>query len=121
METINDLNGAFVGSLVRNNTKIKNDRAIAISEEAQIKYKRKVEDLEIKIKQMRRDRENMLDMSPTDANSLVMASDFDGDAFVAKDLKLGVDIRNMEIQLEIAKDRYEYLFVGEPKLEEATA
>ena len=116
MEKITDLKGAFVGSLVRNNTKIKQDRAIVISEEAQIKYKRKVEDLEIKIKQMRRDRENMLDMSPTDTTSLIMASDFDGDNFVNRDLKLGVDIRNLEIQMEIAKDRYSYLFEGTSEL-----
>jgi len=111
METLNDLKGAFVGSLVRNNKKIREDRAIAIAEEADMKYKRKVEDLQIKIKQMKRERDNMLDMSPTSADSLVMASDFDGDQFVSKDLKLGVDIRNLEIQLQVAEERYAFLFV----------
>lgn len=113
METLNDVKGAFVGSLVRNNKKIREDRAIAIAEEADMKYKRKVEDLQIKIKQMKRERDNMLDMSPTSADSLVMASDFDGDQFVGKDLKLGVDIRNLEIQLEVAEARYKFLFEGE--------
>lgn len=113
METLQDVKGAFVGSLVRNNKKIREDRAIAIAEEADMKYKRKVEDLQIKIKQMKRERDNMLDMSPTSADSLVMASDFDGDQFVSKDLKLGVDIRNLEIQLQVAEERYAYLFEGE--------
>ncbi len=113
METLNDVKGAFVGSLVRNNKKIREDRAIAIAEEADMKYKRKVEDLQIKIKQMKRERDNMLDMSPTSADSLVMASDFDGDQFVEKDLKLGVDIRNLEIKLEVAQKRYSFLFEGE--------
>ena len=52
----------------------------------------------------------MLDMSPTNAQSLIVASDFDADSYVAKDLKLGVDIRNNEIKLQVAIDRYEYLF-----------
>ena len=118
METLNDLKGAFVGSLVRNNKKIREDRAIAIAEEADMKYKRKVEDLQIKIKQMKRERDNMLDMSPTSADSLVMASDFDGDQFVSKDLKLGVDIRNLEIQLQVAEERYAFLFEGENTVED---
>ena len=117
MEALLDLKGAFVGSLVRNNKKIREDRAIAIAEEAQMKYKRQVEDLELRIKQMKRERENMLDMSPTSADSLVMASDFDGNSFVDKDLKLGVDIRNLEIKLDVAKDRYAYLFEGANQLE----
>lgn len=62
------------------------------------------------IKNQKRDQENMLDMSPTNAQSLIVASDFDADSYVAKDLKLGVDIRNNEIKLQVAIDRYEYLF-----------
>ena len=52
----------------------------------------------------------MLDLSPTNAQSLIVASDFDADAYVAKDLKLGVDIRNTEIKLQVAKERYKILF-----------
>jgi hypothetical protein len=117
MEALTDLKGAFVGSLVRNNKKIREDRAIAIAEEAQIKYKRQVEDLEMKIKQMKRERENMLDMSPTSADSLVMAADFDGGTFVAKDIDLGVSIRTLEIKLEIAQERFTHLFDGENTIE----
>ena len=102
--------GAFISSLKRNNAKIREDRAIAISETAQMIYKRTVEDLEMDIKSMKRDRENALDLSPTDAQSLVLASDFNSVAFTKKDIDLGVKIRNAEITLEIAKARYEYLF-----------
>ena len=45
-------NGAFVESLKRNNQKIREDRAIAIAEDAQLIYKREVEDLEIQIKRL---------------------------------------------------------------------
>ena len=54
----------------------------------------------------------MLDLSPTDALSLVLASDFDSKAYVEKDIELGVKIRNAKIKLEIAKQRFNYLFGG---------
>ena len=104
--------GAFAISLLRNNKQIRADRASAIVEGAELIYKRKVEDLEVQIKQMKREQENMIDLSPTTAQSLVLASDFNADAYVAKDLILGIKIRNAEIELEIAKKRYEYLFGG---------
>ncbi len=103
-------NGAFVESLKRNNTKIREDRAIAIAEDAQLIYKREVEDLEIQIKRLRRERDSMLDLSPTTADSLVLATDFDSKQFVEKDLQMGIQIRNLEIKLEIAKERYNFLF-----------
>ena len=109
--TLDNMKGAFVESLKRNNKKIREDRAVAIAEDAQIIYKREVEDLEIQIKQIKREREAMLDLSPTNADSLVLATDFNSKAFVNKDLELGVKIRNLEIRLEIARARYSELFV----------
>lgn len=102
--------GAFLSSLVRNNKKIREDRAQSIAEDAQTLYKREVEDLELKMKKVARERENMLDMSPTSADSLVLATDFDAKAFVEKDISIGVELRNLEIRLEIAKKRYQHLF-----------
>lgn len=105
--------GAFIDSLKRNNKQIRDDRATAIAEDTQLVYKREIEDLEINIRKMKREQENMLDLSPTDARSLVLASDFDSKDYVNKDLELGVKIRNAEIKLEIAKKRYVYLFGGQ--------
>lgn len=68
--------GAFVASLKRNNKQIRDDRATAIAEDTEVLYKRKVEDLELSIRKMQREQENMLDLSPTNAQSLVLASDF---------------------------------------------
>jgi hypothetical protein len=79
-----EIKGAFVGSLVRNNKKIREDRAIAIAEAAEMLYKRSIEDTEVKLKQMRREREAMLDLSPTDAQSLVLASEFDASSKLEK-------------------------------------
>lgn len=108
-----ETSGAFVQSLKRNNSKIRADRAQAIAEDTELVYKRQIEDLELSIRKMKRDQENMLDLSPTDAQSLTLASDFDSAKYADKDLELGVKIRNAEIKLEIAKKRYNYLFGGE--------
>lgn len=102
--------GAFMDSLVRNNKQIREDRAIVISESAEMIYKRTVEDMELRVKQLKRERENMLDLSPTNAQSLILATDFEAKDFVEKDVQLGVDIRNLEIKLEIARERYNHLF-----------
>lgn len=107
-----EVEGAFVASLKRNNTKIKQDRAQSISEIAQMTYRRDIEDLEMKIKNMKRDQDNMLDLSPENVTTLIVASDFDAKEFTRKDIDLGVNIRNAEITLEIAKKRYVYLFGG---------
>lgn len=104
--------GAFFGSLVRNNKKIKEDRAVSIQEDTQMRYKRKVEDLEIEIKKLERERNDMLDLSPTTADSLILASDFDTDAYVDKDIEIGIKIRNLKIKLEVAQARYAFLFEG---------
>lgn len=102
--------GAFLQSLKRNNDRIRADRAQAIAEDAQLLYKREIEDMELQIKRLKRERESLLDLSPTNADSLVLAADFDAKAFVDKDIQLGVQMRNLEIRLDIAKVRYRYLF-----------
>ena len=105
--------GAFISSLKRNNTKIRADRAEAIGEDTELVYKRIIEDLELSIRKMKREQENMLDLSPTSADSLVLASDFDSQKYVNKDVELGVKIVNAQMKLDIARERFEYLFGGE--------
>jgi len=107
---LTEMPGAFVGSLIRNNKQIKEDRATAIAEDVEILFKREVEDLELQIKKTRRDRESLLDLSPTNATSLILASDFNSKNFIAKYLELGLTIRNLGIRLEIATEGYNYLF-----------
>ena len=107
-----DGEGAFFSSLKRNNRQIRDDRATAIAEDTELVYKRKIEDLELSIKKMKREQDNMLDLSPTNAQSLILASDFNSSDYVEKDIDLGIKIRNTEITLEIARKRYQYLFGG---------
>lgn len=74
-----------------------------------------MEDIAVEIRKLKRERENMLDLSPTTTDSLILASDFDSKSFVKKDLDLAVRIRNLEIKLELAEKRYNYLFVESEK------
>jgi len=105
--------GAFVASLKRNNTKIRQDRADAIGEDVELIYKRAVEDIQVEIRALERDRDNMLDMSPDNAFSIIKADSVDADEFTKKDLEIGVKLRNLEIKQEIATARYAILFGGE--------
>lgn len=105
--------GAFLESLKRNNKQIRDDRAAAIGEDTQLTYKRMIEDIEINIKRLKRKQENMLDLSPANAQNLKLAEDFDVDSYTKEDLSIGITIRNEQLKLEIAKDRYNYLFGGE--------
>lgn len=110
MEENLEVKGAFAESLLRDNKQIKKSRAATIVENAEMIYKRKVEDLELKLKQLKRDRENMLDMSPTNTQSLILASDFNAEVFVDKDIDLGLQIRNVQIMYDIAQESYNNLF-----------
>jgi len=105
-----EMKGSFFSSLTRNNSKIRADRAASISEDAQLRFKRTIEDMVHEKKKLLRERDNMLDLSPTTATSLVLASDFSADDFVAKDLAIGIQLRELDIKLDIAGKRYEELF-----------
>lgn len=105
--------GEFYGMLTRNNKQIKNDRALAIHEDAELVYKRRIEDLRISLKQKIRQRNNLLDLSPENAQSLKLANDFDANVYCDTDIKLTMDIRNIRIQLTEAEARYNFLFKKE--------
>jgi hypothetical protein len=105
-----DMPGAFAETLRRSNRKIRDDRAQAIVETTELIYKRTVEDIETEIKQLKRRRENKLDLSPTTADSLTLADNFDAAGFVSEDIKIGLSLRELEIKLQVATERYNKLF-----------
>lgn len=102
--------GAFVDSLKRTATQIRADRAESLAEDAEVAFRRRIEDMKTELKRLQRNRRNSLDLSPTDINSLVAGKDFDGEAFAEADIKAGVTIRNLKMKIEIAEERYAYLF-----------
>ncbi|KFF74013.1 hypothetical protein HX13_16025 [Chryseobacterium sp. P1-3] len=104
-----ELTPRFIKSLQRNNDQIREDRARTIGEDVQLIYRRRVEDIELSIKRLEREQEGLIDISPLDRNSLTFA-DFNSETFVQKDIELSLTIRNLNIQLEVAQKRFEYLF-----------
>lgn len=101
--------GAFQQSLIRTNKQIKESRAREISEDVETVYRRKVEDLGIKIKRMKQTQAASLDFSPESAGVLKF-SNVDSESFSENDLKACRDIRDLEITYELAKARYHFLF-----------
>jgi len=102
-------NGALWGSISRNIKQIKEGRALSILEDAELAYKRKIENMELALKKLNRKVEDSLDMSPDSTTTLLM-KDFDADAFIEADAKAAYDIRNSTIQLNECKKRYNALF-----------
>lgn len=113
-------NGTFKTDLQRNFKQIKESRAESVSEDVEIIYKRKIEDLCHEIRNIERDRENiMLDLSPSNVTSaLVVPSDFNAEKFLEKDIQLGIRKREAEIKLDIVARRYEELFgvIADPSI-----
>lgn len=97
---------------MRSFKQLKESRAIAVTEDVEIIYKRKIEDLCKNLRQYSRDREDMiLDLSPASVDSSsVVPSDFKADALLEKDIELGLKEREDRIKLEIVLDRYQRMF-----------
>lgn len=111
-ETVNEVagkNGALWASLSRNIKQIKEGRALSILEDAELAYKRKIEDMSQALKRLNRNVEASLDMSPENVTTLKMM-DFDPEAFIEADAKAAYEIRNISIQLNECKKRYNALF-----------
>ncbi|MDH5182315.1 MAG: hypothetical protein OEX12_00360 [Gammaproteobacteria bacterium] len=102
--------GAFASSLQRNNKQIRNDRAEAMTDSAHMIMRRKIEDLQVDIKTLNRDREALLDLSPESATSLMLKKDFNAELYVEKEMEYGIQIRQKEILLDLMQKRYTYLF-----------
>lgn len=102
--------GLILQSLSRNSKEIVKDRAETIFEDLEMTFKRGGEDIAAKLKRLNRERNNMYDFSPTNTQSLVLAKELDSREILKRDTDLSIQIRQVEIELEIARDRYVILF-----------
>ena len=111
MEEFNN-KGLFYQNLTRDFKQLKADRAESVTEDAEIAYKRHIEDYCRDLREISRRRENlMLELAPTTTyDATVVPADFDVNKFMAEDEKLGIRSRELTIKLEIMLDRYEILF-----------
>ena len=104
--------GLFLANLTRDFKQLKRDRAESVAEDAEIAYKRHIEDICRALRENKRKTENlMLELAPTTSfDATVVPANFDVNKFMEADEKLGLDTRNLSIRLEIMLDRYETLF-----------
>lgn len=109
--------GFLKQSLDRTNRQIRTERGDAIAEDLEIAYKRNVENLEVEIRRAERKQQNAFDFSPTNAQSLVMGKDVDALDVLDADVKIALEIRNLKIKLNIARERYNFLFGNTYELE----
>lgn len=104
--------GALGASLIRNNKQIKEDRGLALWEEIETFYRRKVEDARNKVRRLIRQQASQLDLSPDNTQSLILAKDFDPEKFYEADNAFTLQIRTAKIELQEAESRYNQLFVN---------
>lgn len=102
--------GYLAESLNRSNAQIRKDRGQVISEDLEVEYKRRVEDIQRDISRKQRDQKNLFDFSPDSAQSLVLAKNVEAMDILEADNKLALEIREMKIKLNIAVERYNFLF-----------
>ena len=102
----------FLANLTRDFKQLKRDRAESVTEDAEIAYKRHIEDLCRALRENKRKTENlMLELAPTTTyDATVVPANFDVNKFMEADEQLGIDTRNLSIRLEIMLGRYETLF-----------
>jgi hypothetical protein len=108
--TVKNPSGDFIESLVRSNSKIKRDRAEQIGRKTATAYKRAVEDIQEQIDELVDEQIGMMDLSPTNTQSLTLASDFDSAAYTQKDIDIEIKLRNLRIKRECAASRLKALF-----------
>lgn len=105
-------NGKFMSTVTGTFKQIREQRAQGLVEDVELEYKRRIEDLCREIKQYDRGADSLLlDLCPGNVTSLqVVPAEFQPSQYMERDLAIHLNKRNAAIKLEIAVDRYEYLF-----------
>lgn len=109
-QALSQMTGALAESLKRGSKQIRADRGIQIAEDTEIQAQRSIQDQELSIKKLQRSLNSMLDLSPTETTSLILASDFDANMWLKKRDELLLKIRNAEILLDLKKKDFHLLF-----------
>ena len=105
-----EIKGTLYQSLDRSNKQIRAERGEALAEQLETSFRRNVEDIRYDMKDLKRQRTNMFDFSPTNSQSLVMAKDVEARSIMKADNEISLKIRNLQIRLDIAEERYLDLF-----------
>jgi hypothetical protein len=73
-------------------------------------YKREIQKLAHLIRCLKKEQEDLADMTPTEAEISEITDAIDSGAYVSKEIEIGVKIMELEKKLESAKKRYRFLF-----------
>lgn len=103
--------GVIFRDLARNAKTIRNDRAEAILEDLEITFERKIKDLELKIKRLKRDRRSLSDMSPDNVTSIIRIDDFNAEDFYDSYRKKTLEIRNLLVEYRLMVAHKQYLLL----------
>ena len=109
--------GKFTSMLSRSNKDLRKDRAALITETAETKFRRLLEDLDQECRTLEIDRANLLDVNPSNTQTILNPSDFDADDFVNRSMKYGLLLREKKIRRDIVQLQYEEYF-GTDKIAE---
>jgi len=108
-EIVEEKGGFLEASLGRTTRQIREDRGEDISKGLQIAYKQYIEMLEYDIDRFFTTQNRAFDFSPNSTTSLVI-KDVDAKTIMEQDLVTSIKIRQTRIELNIAKQRYNFLF-----------
>lgn len=101
----------FLEKLTRNNGEVKKERAERLEKITKSSAEAKVTELENKKLQLEDELDSQLDVTASnDINSLNKIEDWDADAFIEKRVRLKVDLKNVELNLEAARETRDELF-----------
>lgn len=102
----------FAAYLNQTFKQLREARAKQLIDSTELKYRRTIEDMCIKIQDLDQKTESLLlDLCPhSTMTTQVGPSDYSPEAYVDKDLKIGFDRRQKTVELAVAVDRYEELF-----------
>lgn len=105
-----EIKGTLYQSLARSNKEIREERGKQLAKRLELTLRRDIEDLRYDKDELETKRENMYDFSPTNSQSLVMGKDVDPRGIMKQESDVSLQIRNINIQLELAEESYFRLF-----------
>ena len=109
--------GAFYEILRQNSKQIREAKASALAEDLEFCAKNEVISLKNQLRVLYNQRSEMLEsFLPNSTTSLKVAEGFNGSDFIKQYNNIGLQVRNLSIQLQVALDSYKYLigkdFIG---------
>jgi hypothetical protein len=102
--------GSNIAFTMGNEKPTASKRATVAAKDAESLYKREMQNLERLIRLLKKEQDNMANLSPTDKRASEITDAIDSGTYVSKEIEIGVKIRDLEKKLETAKKRFQFLF-----------